>query len=571
MRKIITSLSVLALTLTISPAHAGDISLSSFTHSLTNDVWAVEFAPEGDELYFAENGSRTGMRRVTTTNLLANLGAVDTATDGWATFRLSNAGWQISDIEVSAVPGKNGHTWAYATGGNINKPASPTDAKGRTAAGVVWTMDRTTGDVEWMLTKRSSGNWQNGQMYQLTQTPDGRYIYAFGYGTGVDEGSEIFKYSTLTNTQVGRGVATEGSFPVADDTNVYTVTSSGIYKIVIDGDNSQSNGDSLKSLMSITWTGTPFDFTKYSSVYINNGELFIPGINGTIAVVNPTTGTGTTYTISGGGSLSVLYGVRVGIDGCFYSVATNSSWNQYAIQKINPRTSSVVDVTNTQTNFQPHWEESVDMNATKTIYVVSPKKAASGSLKYISISGSACGGVTTYAAGVSSSSSSSSSSTTNADEIRRELEAKRSAEVAKAKESITKKVASGTTLSISDLKEAEFGTPSQTSILEINKVLEKMPMEQRQNLNTVAEVVKKYVTYDVLTAERPSQITSSHLVNVGIMPKELPNKTVILKTILNTPATDRDSIDEINQIIKTAGDKLLARQQRIKELLARSR
>lgn len=571
MRKIITSLSVLALTLTISPAHAGDISLSSFTHSLTNDVWAVEFAPEGDELYFAENGSRTGMRRVTTTNLLANLGAVDTATDGWATFRLSNAGWQISDIEVSAVPGKNGHAWAYATGGNINKPASPTDAKGRTAAGVVWTMDRTTGDVEWMLTKRSSGNWQNGQMYQLTQTPDGRYIYAFGYGTGVDEGSEIFKFSTLTNTQVGRGVATEGSFPVADDTNVYTVTSSGIYKIVIDGDNSQSNGDSLKSLMSITWTGTPFDFTKYSSVYINNGELFIPGINGTIAVVNPTTGTGTTYTISGGGSLSVLYGVRVGIDGCFYSVATNSSWNQYAIQKINPRTSSVVDVTNTQTNFQPHWEESVDMNAAKTIYVVSPKKAASGSLKYISISGSACGGVTTYAAGVSSSSSSSSSSTTNADEIRRELEAKRSAEVAKAKDSITKKIASGTTLSISDLKEAEFGTPSQTSILEINKVLEKMPMEQRQNLNTVAEVVKKYVTYDVLTAERPSQITSSHLVNVGIMPKELPNKTVILKTILNTPATDRDSIDEINQIIKSAGDKLLARQQRIKELLSRSR
>ncbi len=571
MRKIITSLSVLALTLTISPAHAGDISLSSFTHSLTNDVWAVEFAPEGDELYFAENGSRTGMRRVTTTNLLSNLGAVDTATDGWAAFRLSNAGWQISDIEVSAVPGKNGHAWAYATGGNINKPASPTDAKGRTTAGVVWTMDRTTGDVEWMLTKRSSGNWQNGQMYQLTQTPDGRYIYAFGYGTGVDEGSEIFKYSTLTNTQVGRGVATEGSYPVADDTNVYTVTSSGIYKIVIDGDNSQSNGDSLKSLMSITWTSTPFDFTKYSSVYINNGELFIPGINGTIAVVNPTTGTGTTYTISGGGSLSVLYGVRVGIDGCFYSVATNSSWNQYAIQKINPRTSSVVDVTNTQTNFQPHWEESVDMNAAKTIYVVSPKKAASGSLKYISISGSACGGVTTYAAGVSSSSSSSSSSTTNADEIRRELEAKRSAEVAKAKESITKKVASGTTLSISDLKEAEFGTPSQTSILEINKVLEKMPMEQRQNLNTVAEVVKKYVTYDVLTAERPGQITSSHLVNVGIMPKELPNKTVILKTILNTPATDRDSIDEINQIIKIAGDKLLARQQRIKELLARSR
>ncbi len=571
MRKIITSFITLALTLIVTPANAADLTLSSFTHSLTNDVWAVEFAPDGNELYFAENGSRTGMRRVTSTNLLSNLGAVDTATDGWATFRTSNTSWQISDIEVSSVAGKNGHAWAYATGGNINKPASPTDAIGRTQAGVVWTMDRVTGDVEWMLTKRASGNWQNGQMYQLTQTPDGRYIYAFGYGSAGDEGSQIFKYSTLTNTQVGRGVATEGSYPVADNTNVYTVTSAGIYKIVIDGDNTQSNGDSIKSLMSITWTGTPFDFTKNSSIYINNGEIFIPGTDGTIAVINPTTNTGTTYTITGGGTLTVLYGVRVGIDGCFYSVATNNAWNQYAIQRINPRTSSVVDVTPTLTNFQPHFEESVAMNAAKTIYVVSPKKAASGSLKYISISGSGCGGVTTYASGVSSSGSSNSASTQNTDAVRRELEAKRAAEVARAKESISKKVASGTTLSISDLKEAEFGTPSNASIVEINKVLEKMPMEQRQNINTVAEVVKKYVTYDVLTAERPSQITSSQLVSVGIMPKELPNKTVILKKILSTPATNRDSIDEINQIIKNEGDKLLARKQRIAQLLSRAR
>jgi hypothetical protein len=571
MNKFLTFVLTAAFFFAPNAAHADALTAGEFAYTMASDIWAIEFTPEGDEIYFAENGSVTGMRRATTANLLANGGAVATSADGLASFRTTQNGWQVADIEIPNVVGKNGHKWVYASGGNIEKPVSPTDAKGRTTGGVVWAIDRTLNTVESMTAKRSSGNWQWRGFKDMTATPDGRYIYVVGDPNGVDETAELYKFSTATNTQIGRGVVTQGFSYAADNTNVYAATGSGIYKTVIDGDNSQLNGDAVRSLMNITWSGTAFDYSKLNSISLLNSELYLASTDGTIGVVNPTTSTGTTYTISGVGSYPVSYGIRMGVDGCLYTVATNSAWNSYKLDRVDLRTSAVVASTGALANFRPRWEMSVSMNAAGTIYAASPKLIAAAKLYYLNTSGSTCGGISTYANGVTSSSSSSPAPTSTVEEIRREAEAKRAAEVAKAKDSISKKMASGTTLSASDLKEADFGTPSTASIVEINKVLEKLPVEQRQDINTVAAVVKKYVTYDVLTAERPSQITSSQLVNVGIMNKELPNKTVILKKILNTPVTDRDSIDEINQIIKNEGDKLLARKQRIAQLLTRTR
>jgi hypothetical protein len=569
MRKII-SLTLLAILSLPSPAaQAADVlTLSNFSNVTTKDWWSVEFAPDGNTLYFAPDGGTTGLRRVEISSFLANGAPIDPSLDGYAAFRSAHPDWQISDLAISPAAGKNGHPWVYATGGNIMKSV-PADSLNRTASGVVWTIDRTTNEIEWMTAKRSTGNWQQGQMHALTMTPDGRYVYAYGWA-GSGQTPEIFKYSTATNTQVGLGIPipTDGGYPVADDTALYTVNGAGITKMVIDADYTTSNHDSAPGLMAIRWTNTPFNFSDNWSTTIINNEIYLTtGASGIIAVVDPITGIGTTYDIQNLGANKFQSGLKMGVDGCIYTIATNRS--NFSVNKIDLNLSSAIATTGNLTYFRTNWENAVTMNSAGTLYVISPDDKRSQNLKYVTITGSACGGRASHSGAPRNEQVNQGTPIIDHEALKRIAEEERAKRVKLAKESVNKKVRSGDPVTSHDLSEAEMGSPSAEAMVEINKALASVPLDQRSDLAAANRIVKKYLALDILTSPQVTGITARNLVEVEIFTENTPQKSLILRVIRLMDISNRDSFGKITEIIQNQVNIYEARKARLASIVSR--
>jgi hypothetical protein len=573
MRKLISLTLALLVISPMNSAHADVLTLNSYDYVSVSDIWSVEFSPDGSMLYFAENGSNDGLRRISTTNFLANLAPVDTATDGYNTFRSTHPSWQISDLEVTSAPGKGGHSWVYATAGNLEEDVTPADSLSHTTASIVWAIDRTTNQVEWMPTKRASGIWQIDGMYALTKTPDDRYVYAFGYGNGYESGAELFKYSTATNTQVGRGIPIDGSFPVADNTNVYYLSGTGLYKSVIDGNNSSNNGDSAPTAMNINWTNTAYNFTDWSSLSLVNGELYLTSsTNDVIGVVDPVSLKGTTYTIANTSANKITYSLRMGVDGCVYTIQTDPTWTYYSVNKINLTTSTVIATTGNVATFWPYWEDAVSMNAAGTLLVISPSNRDNASIKYIPISGSACGGVALHSGATGGGGNNNNNQNNNNidyDALKKAAEQKRLEAVKQAKDVVNKKLASGGAITAKDLADAEMGAPSEAATNEINKVLANLPAESRTDIQQVNKVISKYLLLDNLTSRQVTTVSAQQLVAAGILSESTPCKSLILQTIKNANPSSRDSFEKINEIIKNQVAIFNSRKAKLAEVLAR--
>ena len=568
MRKII-SLTLLAILSLPSPAaQAADVlTLSNFSNVTTKDSWSVEFAPDGNTLYFAPDGGTTGLRRVEISSFLANGAPIDPSLDGYAAFRSAHPDWQISDLEISPAAGKNGHPWVYATGGNRMKSV-PADALNRTASGVVWTIDRTANEIEWMTAKRSTGNWQQGQMHALTMTPDGRYVYAYGWA-GSGQTPEIFKYSTATNTQVGLGIPTEDNWPVADDTALYTVNGAGITKMVIDADYTTSNHDSAPELMDIRWTNTPFNFSENYSMTIINHEIYLTtGASGIIAVVDPKTSIGTTYDIQNLGANKFQFGLKMGVDGCIYTIATDNS-NYTSVNKIDLNLSSAIATTGNLTNFRTYWNNAVTMNSAGTLYVISPDDKRSQNLKYVTITGSACGGRASHSGAPRNEQVNQGTPIIDHEALKRIAEEERAKRVKLAKESVNKKVRSGDPVTSHDLSEAEMGSPSAEAMVEINKALASVPLDQRSDLAAANRIVKKYLALDILTSPQVTGITARNLVEVEIFTENTPQKSLILRVIRLMDISNRDSFGKITEIIQNQVNIYEARKARLASVVSR--
>ena len=372
-------------------AHAAPLTPIKVPYSQTNDIWTLAFARDSNSLYFAENGGTRGVRQILNSQLTSSGNPIETTSDGFATFRSANTNWQNAMMVASPTSGLNGNSWIYSTGGNINKPASPTDSAGATQSGVVWAINTSDNSVSFINTKRSDGTWQSGQMYWNAITPDGRYLYVTAHKPGVSPsgGNEIFKYSTATNTQVGLGVSIGDytwSSMVTDNSYVYLRSSTGIVRIGIDANNATSTGDSAISQMTITGTASSFNFANYYSMRNIDGMLYVTGTDNTMAVINGSTGVGTSFTLTNPFNSGRFFGLRQGADGCLYAGSTLDR----SINRINPHTRAVIASTGAITNFNPYWENSFSMSPDGRRYAISPRTAINNGLYVVEISGSEC-------------------------------------------------------------------------------------------------------------------------------------------------------------------------------------
>jgi len=390
-----------------------------YTQTLTEDqtqIWTLAFARDNNSLYFAENGTRTGVRQILNSQLTSSGTPIATSLDGFATFRSANANWQNVMMVASPTAGQNGDSWIYSTGGNINKAASPTDSAGASQSGVVWAINTSNNSVSFINTKRSTGTWQSGQMYWIAITPDGRYFYVVAWKEGVapSGGSEIFKYSTATNTQVGLGVSIADytwSSMVVDNNYVYLQSSSGIFRIGIDADNTRSTGDSAFSQLTISGSASSYNFANFKSMRIIDGDLYLTSTDNTMAVINGSTGVGSSFTLTNPYNTGNLIGLRKGIDGCLYAVSTADK----SINRIDPNTRTVIASTGTITNLSPYSPQSFSMSFDGTRYAVSPRITVNNGFYIVEISGSECAPpVTTISLSVSNTPSFSTTTTLTA-------------------------------------------------------------------------------------------------------------------------------------------------------------
>ncbi len=360
-------------------------------YTQTTDIWTLAFARDNNSLYFAENGGATGVRQILSSQLTSSGTPIATASDGFATFRSANTNWQNAMMVASPTAGLNGNSWIYSTGGNINKPASPADSAGATQSGVVWAINTSDNSVSFINTKRSDGTWQSGQMYWIAITPNGRYFYVSAHkpGTPPSGGNEIFKYSTATNTQVGLGVSIADyvwSSMVADNNYVYLRSTTGIFRIGIDADNTRSTGDSAFSQLTISGSASSFNFANFKSMRNIDGDLYLTSTDNTMAVINGTTGVGSLFTLTNPYNTGNFIGLRKGSDGCLYAVSTANK----SINRINPNTRTVVASTGEIINLNPYWENSFSMSFDGTRYAVSPRNAVNNGIYIVEISGSEC-------------------------------------------------------------------------------------------------------------------------------------------------------------------------------------
>lgn len=346
----------------------GVLAYSRVATSFSDEMWSAAFTGDDASLYFAENGS-SGMRQISRTSLMSDGSPIPAAEDGFSSFRTSVMGWQNASIFAGTQPGKDGHSWIYSASGNCSVAAGTIcNDQGAGKASGLWAIDKNNNSVSRIPLKRADGQNQDGVMFAVTGTPNGKYVYALS-----ENPRNLFKIDALTNTQIGLGVAVPNFQWVyslsADNDFVYSIFQDANYvKVAVDGASALDRTDSAAE----TFTALPQGATSYgvqdnylisSSYEWRNGNECTTA-RGQIQIVNATTGASREVFLAAGVS---PYDPRFGQDGYLYTFDVCSS----KVLKVNPTTGQVEAQTPAFTNVRTtrQWGFSI-MSHDKTMYVV---------------------------------------------------------------------------------------------------------------------------------------------------------------------------------------------------------
>jgi hypothetical protein len=382
MRKLVATLFLLS---TILPqnysANAAVLTLTKIPLTQSAVSIGLVFAPNKDSLYYTENNGTNILREFPISELTSTGVPISTTLDGLSSFR--TLATQSLALAASSIPGVNGHYWIYGVSGNKTKTGLTSDGIG-TVAGYVWAIDTFDNSYTTIPLKRSDGKWLTGTVSSLTATPDGRFIYVMTApnATYSGSGSEISKIATATNTQVGNSTRTPNSSLdhfTADNSYLYLTTTTGLYRMGVD----TSTG---VTKVTITGTASTYDFATHSDEKLIGGKLYLTNTSNVIAVIDGVTGVGSKYTITNTYNTGAFYGLRIGVDDCIYA----ASRNNWSVNRINPRTWTVVASTGALTNFTPYGDTSFEISKDKSRYFIAPKAVLSNGFYALDISGSEC-------------------------------------------------------------------------------------------------------------------------------------------------------------------------------------
>jgi hypothetical protein len=328
------------------------------TDSFREPMWTGTFSHDDSSLYFAENGA-SGVRKIISTQL-NNAGLpIAPAEDGMASFRSELIIWQNTDMVASMAPGKDGHYWIYSGSGNCTVIGASCGSK--PAKSGLWAIDTTDNNhVTRIPLLRANGQDQDGNVFGVTVTPDGKYVYAIASRGSANSGSDarqLFKIDAMTNTQIGLGVEAGFAWDYISSDNNYVYGNNGTYlKVRIDGDQNSPTRDSVAEPL-ITNGIDPASEGAYFQT--KSGKYLLSGWGnwscnteqGHIGIVDTLTGVGKILNLPSG---VLPASPRFGGDGNIYAFdMCNSKVIKVDTESgaIIAQTTSLPDVANTDTDY----------------------------------------------------------------------------------------------------------------------------------------------------------------------------------------------------------------------------
>ena len=152
---------------------------------------------------------------------------------------------------------------------------------------------------------------------------------------------------------------------------------------------------------------------------------------------------------------------------------------------------------------------------------------------------------------------------------RKENERKRQEAVRAAQEEMVRKVKARIEVLKSDLAAAELALIGQPLLERANTDFKNLDTATAINYPLVNYIISKYEVYDRISGNISGTIYPRDLVKYGLLEESTPMKSLILRDIKSRFASERDTFEEINQLLAKAKMQQLARKERLASTIAR--
>ena len=123
-------------------------------------------------------------------------------------------------------------------------------------------------------------------------------------------------------------------------------------------------------------------------------------------------------------------------------------------------------------------------------------------------------------------------------------------------------------LTVDSFAKAQIPGITASNIGEVQAELLSLPAEARTDINRVLKVARKYEVVGIIASNRAMSIQPNTFVEIGLIPQTSKNKTALALAVKKLPVEARDSLAEIQAVIKAENAVIQSRADRLAKVLA---
>jgi hypothetical protein len=146
--------------------------------------------------------------------------------------------------------------------------------------------------------------------------------------------------------------------------------------------------------------------------------------------------------------------------------------------------------------------------------------------------------------------------------------AKQEAEKQSARADLTAAMKDAKELTVDSFAKAQIPGITASNIGEVQAELLSLPAEARTDINRVLKVARKYEVVGIIASNRAMSIQPNTFVEIGLIPQTSKNKTALALAVKKLPVEARDSLAEIQAVIKAENAVIQSRADRLAKVLA---
>lgn len=162
-----------------------------------------------------------------------------------------------------------------------------------------------------------------------------------------------------------------------------------------------------------------------------------------------------------------------------------------------------------------------------------------------------------------------SNNTPDPDAEKREAERKRQAEIDICKSNLKAALANNQKIEAGTFAKCGYRALSNPAEATAINKLQAMPVDSRTAETVMTAVITKIGTYEDLQGNNAKSVTPQQLVQTGILPATVPNKTVITLQLQKLDESARDSIAEIDAFLAAEAKKMQERKERLAAIITK--